>query len=92
MKNIGLQHTFVKLLTDFNVLTKEPMLRELYGNSPSTVINMFKLEEMAFAVEISFAKARKEESMIKVRDKEELLYALTDKETFTKILNRDRNP
>ena len=57
-------------------------------NSAFDIIDLFKLEEMTFAVEISFAKARKEDSMIRVRNKEELLHALTDKETFTKILEQ----
>jgi hypothetical protein len=52
------------------------------------VKDLFKLEEMAFAVEISFAKARKEDSRIRVRNKEELLHALTDMETLAKILEQ----
>ena len=36
---------------------------------------------MAFVVEIVFAKARKEDSRIRIRNKEELLHALT-KETL----------
>jgi hypothetical protein len=43
---------------------------------------------MAFAVEISLAKARKEDSMIRIKNKEELLHALTDKDTFVKILDQ----
>ena len=43
---------------------------------------------MTFAVEISLAKARKEDSRLRIRDKEELLYALTDKEILTKILEQ----
>jgi hypothetical protein len=52
------------------------------------VEDFFKLEEMAFAVEISLAKARKEDSIIRVRNKKELLYALTDKETLAKVLEQ----
>ena len=43
---------------------------------------------MAFAVEISFAKARKEDSMIRIRNKKDLFHALRDKETLTKILEQ----
>lgn len=56
------------------------------GNSNFNVEDLFKLEKMAFAVEISLAKARKEDSKIRVRDKEELLQAILDKETLAKIL------
>jgi hypothetical protein len=55
-------------------------------NSAVDVKDLFKLEEMAFAVEISFAKARKEYSRVKIRNKEELFHALTDKEIFAKII------
>jgi hypothetical protein len=57
-------------------------------NSNLDVGDLFKLHKMAFAVEISFAKARKEDSRIRVRNKEELFHALTDKEKFTKILEQ----
>jgi hypothetical protein len=57
-------------------------------NSAFDVEDFFRLEKMAFAVEISLAKARKEDSMIRVRNKEELFHALTDNETFTKILEQ----
>jgi hypothetical protein len=57
-------------------------------NSNFDVEDLFKLERMAFAVEISLAKARKEDSRARIRNKEELLHALTDKETFTKILEQ----
>ena len=57
-------------------------------NSIFGVEDLFRLERMAFAVEIALAKSRKEDSMIRVRNKEELLYALADKGTFTKILEQ----
>jgi hypothetical protein len=50
-------------------------------NSTFDVKDLFKLREMAFAVEISLAKTRKEDSMARVNNKEELLHALTHKET-----------
>jgi hypothetical protein len=43
---------------------------------------------MAFVVEIALAKARKEDSRIRIQNKEELLHALKDKETFAKILKQ----
>jgi hypothetical protein len=57
-------------------------------NSDFDVKDLFKLAEMAFAVEISLAKARKEDSRIRVRNKEELFHALTNKETLSKILEQ----
>lgn len=52
------------------------------------VEDLFRLEEMAFAVEISLAKARKEDSRIRIRNKEDLFQALADKETLAKILEQ----
>ena len=52
------------------------------------VEDLFRLEKMAFAVEISLAKARKEDSRIRIQNKEELLHALKDKEIFAKILEQ----
>ena len=57
-------------------------------NSAFDVEDLFKLEKMAFAVEISLAKARKEDSKIRIRNKEELRHALTDKKTLARILER----
>ena len=57
-------------------------------NSNFDVEDLFKLEKMAFAVEISLAKARKEDSGIRVKNEEELLHALTDKGTLAKILEQ----
>lgn len=50
------------------------------------VDDLFKLHKLAFAVEISLSKARKDDSEIRITNKEGLLYALTDRETFAKIL------
>jgi hypothetical protein len=57
-------------------------------NSNFNVEDLFRLEKMAFAVEISLAKARKEDSRIRIRNKEDLFYALTYKETLSKILEQ----
>ena len=57
-------------------------------NSNFNVEDLLSLEKMAFVVEIVFAKARKEDSRIRIRNKEELLHALTDKETLARILEQ----
>ncbi|HEX7179591.1 MAG TPA: hypothetical protein VF220_07680 [Nitrososphaeraceae archaeon] len=51
-------------------------------------MDLFKLHKMAFASEISLAKARKEDPKIRVKNKEELLHTLTDMDTFIKILDQ----
>ena len=58
------------------------------ANSNFDVDDLYRLQRMAFTVEIAFAKARKEDSRIRIRNKEELLHALTDKETLTRILEQ----
>jgi hypothetical protein len=57
-------------------------------HSNFNIEDLFKLQKMAFAVEISLAKARKDDSEIRIKNKKELLHALTDKETFGKILDQ----
>lgn len=57
-------------------------------NSNFDVEDLFKLHKMAFAIEISLARARKEDSKIRIRNKEELLLALTEKDTLAKILEQ----
>lgn len=57
-------------------------------NSHFNVEDLFRLQRMAFVVEIALAKAKKDDSEIKIKDKQDLLYALTDKDTFTKILHQ----
>lgn len=52
------------------------------------VDDLFRLHKLAFAVEILLAKARKADSEIRIKNKEELLQALTDKEIFSKILEQ----
>jgi hypothetical protein len=52
------------------------------------VDDLFRLREIAFAAEISLAKARKDDSEIRIMNKEELLHALTDIETLDKILEQ----
>ena len=53
-----------------------------------TQSDLFRLSKLAFAVEISLAKARKDDSEIRIKSKEELLRALTDVETLGKILEQ----
>jgi hypothetical protein len=57
-------------------------------NSTFGAEDLFKLQKMAFAVEISLAIAEREDSRIRIRDKEELFNALTDKDILTKILEQ----
>jgi hypothetical protein len=52
------------------------------------VEDLFRLQKMAFIVEIALAKARKDDSKIQIRDKQDLLHALTDRDTFVKILHQ----
>jgi aminoglycoside/choline kinase family phosphotransferase len=49
-------------------------------------LTLLSISKLAFAVEISLA--RKDNSEIMIKNKEELLHALTDKETFRKILDQ----
>jgi hypothetical protein len=57
-------------------------------NSHFNVEDLFRLQRMAFVVEIALAKARKNDSEIKIKDKQDLLNALTDRDTFAKILQQ----
>lgn len=57
-------------------------------NTGFDVDDLFRLSELGFAVEISLAKTRKSNSEISIKNKEELLHALTDKETLGKILEQ----
>lgn len=52
------------------------------------VDDLFRLRELAFAVEISLAKARKDDSEIGIKSKKELLHALTDFKIFGMILDQ----
>jgi hypothetical protein len=52
------------------------------------VNDLFGLREIGFAAEISLAKARKDDSEIRIKSKEELFHALTDIETLDKILEQ----
>lgn len=57
-------------------------------NSHFDVEDLFRLRKMAFIVEIALAKARKGDSKIQIKDKQDLFHTLTDKDTFTKILKQ----
>jgi hypothetical protein len=57
-------------------------------NSYFDVEDLFRLHRMAFAVEIALAKAIKNDSKIQIKDKGDLFHALTDRDTFTKILQQ----
>jgi hypothetical protein len=57
-------------------------------NSHIYVEDLFRLQKMAFMVEIRLAEARKEDSEIRIKDKQDLFHALTDRNTFVKILQQ----
>jgi hypothetical protein len=59
-----------------------------FTNSTFDVEDLFRLQRMAFVVELALAKARKDNSQIQIKDKQDLLNALTNNETFTKILHQ----
>lgn len=64
---------------------------ERQGNEkeiPFDVDDLFRLHKLAFATELSLAKARKDDSKIRIMSKEELFHALIDKDTFDKILGQ----
>jgi hypothetical protein len=66
-----------------------PFERSVNGKDSSFDVNdLFRLSKLAFSVEISLAKARKDDSEIRIKSKEELLHALTDVETLGKILEQ----
>lgn len=52
------------------------------------VDDLLRLRDLAFAVEISLAKAKKDDSEVRVKNKEELFHTLTDNKTFTKIVDQ----
>jgi hypothetical protein len=62
--------------------------RNTSGKHTLVVNDLFRLHKLAFAVEISLAKARKDDSVIRIKNKEELLHVLTDREIFGKILEQ----
>jgi hypothetical protein len=66
-----------------------PFERSTNGKNTSfDVDDLFRLHKLAFGVEIALAKARKDDSEIRIKNKEELIHALTDRETFDKILGQ----
>lgn len=66
-----------------------PFERSINGEDAGFgVDDLFRLSKMGFAVEISLAKASKDNSEIRIKNKEELLHALTNSETFSKILEQ----
>jgi hypothetical protein len=55
------------------------------------VNDLFKLASMAFAVEIALAVARQDTSVVQIKNKLDLYHALTNRETFTSILEQGLN-
>ena len=61
------------------------------GKRPDTkfgVDNLYDLASMAFAVEIALAVARKDTSTVRIKNRQDLYQALTNRETFDKILEQ----
>jgi hypothetical protein len=52
------------------------------------VEDLFKLAEIAFAVEIALAVARNNASIVQIKSKQDLHQALTNKEILSRILER----
>ncbi len=56
--------------------------------SDFNVDDLFRLRRMASIVEIALAKARKDDSKIQIKGKQDLYYAVTNRDTVTKILEQ----
>ena len=52
------------------------------------VEDLFELADMAFAVEIALAVARKESSTVQIKDRQDLYQALTNRKIFNAILEQ----
>ena len=52
------------------------------------VEDLYDLASMAFAVEIALAVARKDTSTVRIKNKQDLYQALTNREIFDKILEQ----
>ena len=61
------------------------------SDSRFNVEDLFKLASMAFAVEIALAVARKDTSVIKIKNKEDLYQTLTNREMFDTLLEQGYN-
>ena len=52
------------------------------------VDQLFQLSEIAFLVELAFATAEKDTSKIQIRNRQDAYNALTDRETFDKLMQK----
>ena len=68
--------------------TRTENLVDENSNPHIEIEDLFKLERMAFIVELALAKARKSDSMLQIKDKQDLIHALTHRNTFTQILTQ----
>jgi hypothetical protein len=59
-----------------------------YTNSKINVDGLFRLHRMAFVVEIALAKARKSDSEVQLKHKQDLVHALTERDIFAKVLKQ----
>jgi hypothetical protein len=58
------------------------------AKSTIDVDQLFQLSEIAFLVELAFAKAEKDTSKIQIKNRQDVYHALTDRETFDTILQQ----
>jgi hypothetical protein len=61
---------------------------ERVSNTKFKVEDLYDLANMAFAVEIALAVARKDTSNIQIKDRQDLYRALTNREIFSRILEQ----
>ena len=61
------------------------------SNTNFDVEDLFELANIAFAVEIALAVARKDTSVVQIKNKQDLCHVLTNRETLSKILEQGWN-
>jgi hypothetical protein len=64
------------------------MMMRVRSISNFDVEDLFELQKMAFVVEIALSKARKDDSEIQIKDKQDLLRVLKKRNTFSKIIQQ----
>ncbi len=58
------------------------------SNTNFDVEDLFELANIAFAVEIALAVARKDTSVVQIKNKQDLCQVLTNRETLGKVLEQ----
>jgi hypothetical protein len=67
---------------------KEEEEEEEEGAKSIDVDQLFQLSEIAFLVEQAFAEAKKDTSKIQIKNRRDVYNALTDRETFDRLLQQ----